>query len=218
VTAIRWHSRRVFWFIAMIASVGLGGISMFAALNRMGANIEKIFRDAKDLSPAAFAEGAYGRITGRAVATGKLLTVPGLEQPCVLFELVVYEGHFDRHSGDGWRVAHREIAGGDFSIEVGDTVVTVHAKQIYVVKAPAHDEPRDLRAKPRYSPATSRVRYVPIGATVQVVGTLTREVDSNPAATQDYREVATRYRLVGARRQPIALAVREQRALPAATS
>lgn len=196
----------MFWLITMLATLGLGGASLFATLNRLGANIEKLFKDAPELTPATFAEGAYGKITGVVSIKGEPPVAPGIGAACVLYELVVYVAVSENRSTDGWRVAHRDLVGGEVFVTVGDTVVRVNARDVFLVRAPSHDSNTDLRPNPRAYIASSRVRYVPLGATVQVVGTLTREVDTDPAATQDYREVATNYRMIGKRKQPIVMA------------
>jgi hypothetical protein len=195
----------MFWLITMLATLGVGGVSLFATLNRMGANLEKLFDAAPELTEASLAEGAFGRITGVVTGRGQLPTAPGVGISCVLYELVVYSAHDDRN-GSGWRVVHRELVGGELEVAVGDTVVNLDASNLYVVSAPSHDANSDLRGNPRHGTHQSRVRYVPDGATVRIVGTLTREVNADPAAQNSYREVATRYRLVGSRRQPIVLA------------
>jgi hypothetical protein len=196
----------MFWLIAAIASLGVGGVSLFATLNRMGGDVERNFREAKELPAAAFQEGAYGKLAGIATSSAKLPLVPGLDLPCLLYELVVYESTSDRNSGIGWHVAHRELVGVDLEVTVGDAVVRVNGRDLYLISAPSHDANEDLRAKSFGGSHTSRVRYVLPGASVQVVGTLTREVDDDPAAPRDYRSVATRYRLIGKRGQPIVLA------------
>lgn len=193
----------------MLATLGVSGGALFATLNRMGANLEKLFTKAPELDEGRFAEGAYGRITGVIGARGVLPSAPGVGVPCALYELVVYAVGVDRDHG-GWRVVHREIVGGDVEVAVGNTVVRVDPRELYIVRAPSHDANEDLRTKPAYGPHQSRVRYVPAGATVQLVGTLTREVDADPAAQNDYREIATRYRLVGNRRQPVVLAANDR--------
>lgn len=192
----------------MLATLGVGGGALFATLNRMGANLEKLFSTAPELEEGRFAEGAFGRITGVIGARGTLATVPGIDVPCALYELVVYRVSPGNHGGD-WRVVHREMVGGDVEVAVGNTIVRVDPRDVYIVRAPGHDANADLRARPKYGPHQSRVRYVPAGATVQLVGTLTREVDADPAQTRDYREIATRYRLVGNRRQPVVLAAND---------
>jgi hypothetical protein len=196
----------MFWLIAAIASLGVGGVSLFATLNRMGGDVERNFREAKELPAASFDEGAYGKLSGVATSTANLPRVPGLDIPCLLYELVVYESTSDRNSGTGWRVAHREIVGVELDVTIGDSVVRVHGRDVYLISAPSHDANQDLRAIASGGSHTSRVRYVLPGASVQVVGTLTREVDTDPAAVRDYRSVATRFRLIGKRGQPIVLA------------
>ncbi|MBA3461197.1 MAG: hypothetical protein H0T46_14630 [Deltaproteobacteria bacterium] len=195
----------MFWLITMLATLGVGGVSLFATLNRMGANLEKLFDAAPELTESKLAEGAFGRITGVVTGRGQLPTAPGIGISCALYELVVYSAHDDRH-GSGWRVVHRELVGGELDIMVGDTVVRFDASNLYVVSAPSHDANTDLRRGAEHGSYTSRVRYVPDGATVRVVGTLTREVDADPSAQNNYREVATRYRLMGSRRHPVVLA------------
>jgi hypothetical protein len=194
----------MFWLITMIATLGVGGVSLFATLNRMGANVEKLFASAPELTESSLAEGAFGRLTGVVTGRGQLPTAPGVGISCVLYELVVYGVHEDRNSS-GWRVVHRELVGGELEIAIGDTVVYLDASNLYVVSAPSHDANSDLRRSPGLGAYQSRVRYVPDGATVRIVGTLTREVNADPAAQNNYREVATRYRLVGSRRLPIVL-------------
>ncbi len=193
----------------MLATLGVGGGALFATLNRMGANLEKLFSTAPELDEARFAEGAFGRITGVIGARGVLPTAPGVGVPCALYELVVYRVSGENHGGN-WRVVHREMVGRDVEVAVGNTIVRVDPSDIYLVRAPGHDANADLRSRPQYGPHQSRVRYVPAGATVQLVGTLTREVDADPSQTRDYREIATRYRLVGNRRQPVVLATNDR--------
>jgi len=191
----------------MLATLGVGGAALFATLNQMGGKLEKLLDSAPELDEGQFAEGAFGRITGVIGARGTHARVPGLGVPCALYELVVYR--VDHNGGGGWRVVHRELVGGEVEVAVGNTVVRVAPRELYLVRAPSHDTNTDLRARPARGPHQSRVRYVPVGATVQLVGTLTREVDADPAAQRDYREIATRYRLVGKRRQPVVLAANE---------
>ena len=200
--------RGVFWLITMLATLGVGGGALFATLNRMGANLEKLFSSAPELDEGNFAEGAFGRITGVIGTNGTLATAPGVGVPCALYELVVYSVNDERHGSD-WRVVHRELVGRDIEVAVGNTIVRVDARELYIVRAPSHDAKTDLRAKPASGPHTSRVRYVPAGATVRLVGTLTREVDNDPSRQNDYREIATRYRLIGNRRQPVVIAAND---------
>jgi hypothetical protein len=196
----------VLWLIATIATAGLGGLSMFAVFNRMAANAERMLRDAPLLSPEQLADGTYGRIEGRATSLAPLVTAPGLAQPCLLYELVVWSS--GSATSSDWGEIHREIVGGELVVEVGGRAVRIDARQVHLVTAPAHDAPTDLRpgGHPFDGRFTSRVRYVAADAIVQVVGTLTREVDADPAATNDYREIATRFRLVGTRSRPLVLA------------
>ncbi len=189
----------MFWMITALAAIGAAGVSLFATLNRLGGDVEKAFREAPVLAEAGFAEGAYGRLTGVASSSATLPVVPGLELPCLIYELVSYEVSSDGHASGGWRIAHREIVGGEVDVTVGNTVIRFDARDLYIFTAPSHDGHERGR--------TTRVRYLPPGATVQVLGTLTREVDDDPGASRDYRSVATRYRLIGKRKQPIVLAV-----------
>lgn len=207
-SACRWYAgaHPMFWLITALISVGVGGFSVFATLNRIGGNVERAFHRAPELAAASFAEGAYGRITGVADSTEPLPRVPGLDTPCLLYELVVYEATEDRHAGGGWRMAHSELVGVDLDVTVGDAVIRVNARDLYVLTAPSHDATEDLRAKPRRGSHTSRVRYVVPGSTVHLVGTLTRVVDDDPSAMRDYRSMATRYRMIGKRDQPVVIA------------
>src|SRR3954463_7869040 len=157
----------MFWLIAMIATLGVGGASLFATLNRMGANLVKIFRDAPELTSDKLAEGAYGRISGVVSSSGQLPVAPGVGVPCVLYELVVYEHYANRADAGAWRLAHREMVGGEIDVSLGDVVVRVDAREVYLADARSHDEQRDLRRNPRAFQASSRVRYVPPGAQVQ---------------------------------------------------
>jgi hypothetical protein len=209
------HSPRVFWLIAMLASVGAGAASVFITLQRMGGNFEGLFRAATDLAPAEFAEGAYGRITGVATAA-KPLATPGGAPPSVLYELVVYKTYDDGHAVSTYRMVHRGLHGGEFDVRVGDTVVRVSSREIYVLTAPSLDSHEDLRdpsMRAVFDRHQSRVRFVPDGATVQIVGTLTREVDADPSAARDYRETATRYRLIAKKKQPLILACKARKQL-----
>lgn len=191
--------------ITALGMLGVAGVSLFATMNRLGGNVEKAFRSAPALPEAAFAEGAYGKITGIASSTKKLPVAPGLELPCLVYELVVHAITPDQ-TGTGYRTLHSEVVAVDMEIAVGNTIVRVNAHDIYLVSGPVFDAQSDVR--PNGSPygGTSRIRFVPPGATVHVVGTLTREVDSDPTAPRDYRSLATRYRMIGKRGQPIALA------------
>jgi hypothetical protein len=205
----------VFWLIAMLASVGIGAASVFVTLQRMGGNFEGLFRAAPDLEPSAFREGAYGKITG-VVSAPKPLETPGLGTPSVLYELVVYKTYADTHNTTSWRVAHRAIHGGELEITVGDVTIRIGAPDVYVLAAPSHDANEDLRVRgSEYGRFRSRVRYVPVGATVHIVGTLTREVDADPSAMRDYRETATRYRLIARKKQPLILSCKAHKQLAA---
>jgi hypothetical protein len=195
----------MFWMLTALGMLGVAGVSLLATMNRLGGNVEKAFRTAPALAESAFAEGAYGKITGIASSTKKLPIAPGLELPCLVYELVVHEHSPDRQTGAGYRTVHSEVVAVDMEITVGDTVVRVDAREIYLVSGPVYDSKTDLRGGSPFA-HTSRIRFVPPGATVHVVGTLTREVDNEPSAPRDYRSVATRYRMIGKRGQPIALA------------
>jgi len=191
--------------ITAIGMLGVAGVSLFATMNRLGGNVEKAFKTAPALAEAAFAEGAYGKITGIASSTKKLPVAPGLELPCLVYELVVHQSSGDPRSGGDYRTLHSEVVAVDMEITVGNTVVRVDAHDIYLVSGPIYDSPTDLRGGSPFG-HSSRIRFVPPGATVHVVGTLTVEVDNDPTAPRDYRSVATRYRMIGKRGQPIALA------------
>ena len=196
----------MFWMITALGMLGVAGVSLFATLNRLGGNVEKAFRTAPVLAESGFAEGAYGKITGIATSSKKLPVAPGLELPCLVYELVVHEQSGDRQTGAGYHVVHSEVVAVEVDIAVGNTVIRVNAHDIYLVSGPVYDAPADLREGGAAYGHSSRIRFVPPGATVHVVGTLTREVDDDPAAPRDYRSVATRYRMIGKRGQPIALA------------
>ncbi|MEO7097653.1 MAG: hypothetical protein ABI175_30605 [Polyangiales bacterium] len=196
----------MFWMITALGMLGVAGVSLFATMNRLGGTVEKAFKAAPALTEAQIAEGAYGKITGIASSTKKIPVAPGLELPCLVYELVVHEQVTDRSSSAGWRVVHSEVVAVDIEIAVGNTIVRVNGHDIYLVSGPVYDSQNDLRTGgPAYG-SSSRIRFVPPGATVHVVGTLTREVDNDPGASRDYRSVATRYRMIGKRNQPIALA------------
>lgn len=191
--------------LTALGMLGVAGASLFATMNRLGGNVEKAFRTAPVLAEAQLAEGAYGKITGIASSTKKLPVAPGLELPCLVYELVVHERAGDPRTGAEYRRVHSEVVAVDMEITVGNTVIRVDARDIYLVSGPAFDAEGDVRGGGRYG-YSSRIRFVPPGATVHVVGTLTREVDTEPTAARDYRSLATRYRLIGKRDQPIALA------------
>ncbi len=200
----------------MLASVGVGAASVFVTLQRMGGNFEGLFRAAPELEPGAFAEGAYGKITGVVSPATKALETPGLGTPSVLYELVVYKTYADTHNTASWRIAHRAIHGTELEITAGDVSIRVSVPDIYLLTAPAHDANEDLRRRgSEFGLFRSRVRYVPEGATVQIVGTLTREVDTDPSAMNDYRETATRYRLIPRKKQPLILSCKARKQLPA---
>lgn len=206
----------MFWLITMLASVGIGAASVFVTLQRMGGNFESLFRSAPDLAPADFGEGSYGKITGIVSPANKALDTPGLGTPSVLYELVVYQTYADTHNTTAWRIAHRALHGGELEITAGDVSVRVAAADVYLLAAPAHDANEDLRGKDSdFGRFRSRVRYVPAGATVQIVGTLTREVDADPNAMRDYRETATRYRLIARKKQPLILSCKARKQLAA---
>lgn len=204
----------------MLASVGIGAASVVVTLNRMGGNFVGLFRAAPDLDASAFREGAYGKITGVVTAAKKPLDTPGAGVPSVLYELVVYRTYADTHNTTAWRVAHQSLHGKELEITSGDVTIRVAASDIYLLDAPSHDENADLRRNPppQFGLFRSRVRYVPEGATVQIVGTLTREVDADPNAMRDYRETATRYRLIAKRKQPLILSCKAPKQLPAGSS
>ncbi len=210
------HSRLVFWLIAMLASLGVGTASVVVALNRMGGNLAGLFRAAPELSPSDFAEGAYGRITGVVSPASQALETPGGGAPSVLYEVTVYRTYADTASS-AWRLIDQRVYGNELDVTAGDVTIRVGGAEVYLLDAPALDHPSDLRrnAKPDYALFRSRVRFVPEGATVQIVGTLTREVDADPSAQRDYREVATRYRLIGRKKQPVILSCKARKELPA---
>jgi hypothetical protein len=205
----------VFWLIAMLASLGVGTASVVVALNRMGGNFPVLFRAAPDLAPGAFAEGAYGKITGVVSSATKALETPGGGAPSVLYELTVYRTYADTPSSE-WRLVDQQLHGAELEITTGDVTVRVGIADLYLLDAPAIDHHADLRPKPSggYGLFRTRVRFVPEGATVQVVGTLTREVDADPSAMRDYRETATRYRLIGRKKQPVILRFKPRKQLP----
>ncbi len=201
------------WLLATIATAGLGGLSVFVALRRMEQQVERVLRDAPRLTSERLVEGAYGRIEGRARSQAELVMAPGLDRPCVLYELVVWQRFEDGSSTADWGEVHRSIVGGELLVDVDGVVVRVDAQQVQLVTAPVHDHAGDLRpgAFHRSGPFTSRIRYVVADADVQVVGTVSREVDADPGATRDYREIATRLRMIAARNRPLVLAARPQR-------
>lgn len=199
----------MFWMITALGMLGVAGVSLFATMSRLGGNVEKAFRTAPVLTEAAITEGAYGKITGIASSNKKLPLAPGLELPCLVYELVVHAASGDRQTGAGWSVVHSEVVAVDMEIAVGNTIVRVNAHDIYLVSGPVFDATHDVRTGDAHGAGfgrTSRIRFVPPGATVHVVGTLTREVDDDQSAPRDYRSVATRYRMIGKRGQQIALA------------
>jgi hypothetical protein len=196
----------MFWMITALGMLGVAGVSLFATMNRLGGNVLKAYRTAPALAESAFAEGAYGKVTGIASSTKKLPVAPGLELPCLVFELVVHEQSTDRQTGTGYRLVHSEVVAVEIDVTVGNTIVRVNAHDIYLISGPVYDSQADLRTGGSPYGHTSRIRFVPPGATVHVVGTLTREVDNDPTASRDYRSLATRYRMIGRRGQPIALA------------
>ncbi len=201
----------------MIASLGVGAASVVIALQRMGGNFEGLFRAAPDLDASAFREGAYGKITGAVSPATKALDTPGAGVPSVLYELVVYRTYADTHNTTAWRIEHRALHGKELEITVGETTIRAAVADIYLLDAPDHDTNTDLRrnAPPQLGRFRSRVRYVPEGATVQIVGTLTREVIEDPSAMRDYRETATRFRLIARKKQPLILSCKVRKQLPA---
>lgn len=196
----------MFWLIAALASFGLGGVSIFTAMNRLGGDAERAFRKAAVLPASAFAEGAYGRMAGTATSPAPLPVVPGLGAPCLLYELVVYQNTSGRHDGMAWRLVHSERVGVELDVAVDDVIVRVSGQDVQLYTAPKHDTETNLGPRMGYGSYRSHVRYIPPGSTVQVVGTLMLEVDPDPTAERDYRSVATRYRLISRRRQPIVIA------------
>lgn len=200
----------------MLASLGVGTASVLVAINRMGGNYAGLFRAAPELAPGAFAEGAYGKITGVVRPAARPLETPGGNAPSVLYELTVYHSYADRQATTDWRLIHQRLHGKELEITAGDVTIRVRVADVYLLDAPADDQPTDLRrdAPLEVGLFRSRVRFVPEGATVHIVGTLTREVDEDPAAMQDYRETATRYRLLGRRKQPLILACHPRKQLP----
>jgi hypothetical protein len=204
----------VFWLIAMLASLGVGTASVIVALNRMGGNFAALFRAAPDLEPSAFAEGAYGKITGVVSPTTEALETPGGSAPSVLYEITVHKTHGENTQ---WSLVHQRLHGKELEITTGNVSIRVAVADIYLLDAPTTDHLDDLRknAPSNYGWFRTRIRFVPEGATVQIVGTLTREVDADPSAQNDYREVATRYRLIGRRKQPLILSCKLRKQLPA---
>jgi hypothetical protein len=202
----------MFWLISVLVTAGAGGMAIVAAMNRLAGEGQRIFRGARELSPESFAEGLHGRLSGVAelVPGSEPLATPGQGTPCLIYELIVYELNTQHDTGTTHsRIVHRGRAGGEIDVVVaGTTRVRVDCRDIQLVEAPSFDLGRDLREVPGYGTYTSHVRFVAPGATVQLVGTLAREVDADPGAQQDYREVATRYRLIRTRAQPIVLATK----------
>lgn len=203
----------------MLASVGVGAASVIVTLKRMGGNFESLFRAAPDLEPSAFGEGAYGKITGVVSPATKALETPGDNAPSVLYELVVYQTYDGTHHTTAWHIVHQRVHGKELEITAGDTTIRVAVADLYLLDAPAADANIDLRSQApmEYGRFRSRVRFVPEGATVQIVGTLTREVDADPSAMRDYRETATRYRLIARKKQPLILSCKARKQLAAAT-
>jgi hypothetical protein len=195
----------VFWLLGAIVGLGVAGYSVVSTLGKMGGDLEKAFKKAPPLAEAAFAEGAYGKVTGVATASCELPTVPGLGVPCLAYELVVYQTS-SPHAGGAWRIVHRERAGIDIEVAAGNHTLRVDGSAAMLLRATGHDANHDLRREPGYGLFTSHVRYIRPGTTVEVVGTLEREVDADPSAARDYRSVATRYRVIGKRNQPVMLA------------
>lgn len=201
----------------MLASLGVGAASVFVTLQRMGGNLEALFRAAPALDEAAFAEGAYGKITGVVSARGKPLATPGDQATSVLYELVVYRTYADTHNTAAWRIVDQRVFGTELELRAGDTTIVASVRDLYLLDAPAFDANADVRpnAPGGFGLFRSRVRFVPEGATVTIVGTLTREVDDRPDAVRDYRETATRYRVIGRRKQPLILSCKARKQLAA---
>lgn len=191
--------------LTALGMLGVAGVSLFATMNRIGGNVEKAFHAAPALTEAQLVEGAYGKITGVASSTKKLPVAPGLALPCLVYELVVHERVVEHTSDTEYRTAHSQVVAVDMEITVGNTVIRVDAHDVYLISGPVYNAEGDVRGARGYG-YSSRIRFVPPGATVHVVGTLTREVDRDPTAARDYRSLATRYRMIGKRDQPIALA------------
>ncbi len=198
------------WLLTTFATAGIGALSVHLALRRLDADADRLLREAPLLAADRLVEGAYGRIKGRAISHQPPVIAPGVKRPCLLYELVVWYLASRRNGGDHWREIHRETTGGELVVMVGDIAVRLDARDVHLVTAtaPSHGEPGDLRrtdARREGTGYTSWVRYVELDATIEVAGTVVREVDANPAATTDYREVATRLRLVGTRTRPLML-------------
>jgi hypothetical protein len=194
----------VFWLIATLAAAVLGGGALFAALGRLARDGERLLSDAPLLSGSAIIEGAFGRIEGIATSTQPLLNVPGLEQSCLIYELVVRA-----RDGSEWSELDRVRKGVELSVQVGNVSVRVDGAVVVLVSSAMHTEHRNLGSRMLVRDGiTSTVHYVPPGAHVNVAGTIAREVETDPSATTDYRELATRFRMVPTRARPVVLACR----------
>lgn len=208
------------WLVLAIVTAGAGTVAVQHSLRRLGADVEKRFRDAPVLIASAFAEGSYGRLEGALVATEPPIAPPGASAPCVFYELVVRGerdlAYLKRATGAPsnrqreWVVIDRIVGGVDVILRIDGVEVAIDTPEAILVAAPGVDHRGDPRqGGPPAARTTTTVRAIAPDARVRVVGTLTRDADLRPeaAAAAGYRETPIRWRLTARKDRPLLLGI-----------
>ncbi len=197
------------WLVISAVVALAGAVALRASLRRLGAAADRMLDEVPALRGDALADGAYGKIAGRARTTSAPVVAPSAGTACVYCEVVVRRATVGR-GGDMriWREIDRKIDAVDVVLAVDGREVRVDPRDALVLRATEASYPGHVLESWRDPDVTSTVRIVPVDAEIEIVGTLTREVDANPAAAADYRETAVTWRLIGTRERPLVLGVR----------
>lgn len=187
----------------------LGAVGLRASLRRLGAAADKLLAEVPALRGDALADGTYGKIAGRARSPAPPVMAPKTGAACAWCEVVVRRATVDR-GGEMhiWREIDRKVDANDLVLTVDGREVRVDPREAVVLRAEEAAFPGHVLDGWFDRDVTSTIRMVPVDAEIEVVGTLTREIDPNPAAAADYRETAVTWRLVATRERPLVVGVK----------
>jgi hypothetical protein len=199
------------WLVISAVVAALGAVAVRASLRRLGAAADQLLDQVPALRGDELVDGGYGKVAGRARSVADPIAAPGPGTPCVWCEVVVRRATRDR-SVDmlEWREIDRKVEALELALTVDGREVRVDPRDAVVVRAVEASVPGHVLEGWRDSAVTSTVRMVPIDADIEVAGTLTRQVDANPAAAADYRETAVIWRLIATRERPLVIGVRRR--------
>lgn len=199
------------WLVITAVVTALGAVAVRASLRRLGAEADRLLERVPALTGDALVDGGYGKITGRAHARVAPVVAPGSKNACVYCEITVRRSIRNRRSeGWTWQEIDRQIDAAEVALAVDGREVRVDPRDAVVLRAIEAAFPGHLLEGWRDADVTSTERIIPLDAEIDVVGTLTREVEPDPAAAADYRETAVSWRLIATRERPVVIGVRRR--------